>query len=247
MKLIKTKLKAITISLILLMIFSCEKEKNNLNPTVRFVEPNGNLIIEHDTILSIIVEANDEDGNIEKVELLINGSIVKSFDSSPYQYDWYDATLENQGIFSFKAIAYDNDGASGQSEISIEIKDFRTKYLGDFSFKVVTESWMLGQPTTYDTSFYNGVIRRYELIDSENDLYIDDDSDENPNEKITIEFKQNTKITSLLNSDGSLVSKSGYHYGHQGRFTDIDTIVFSIGGLGGLGGGLNYKVEGIRK
>lgn len=232
---------------ILIIIISCEKEKNNQDPTINFIEPDNNLVIEHDTILSIIVEANDEDGVVKKVELLINGTIVKAFDSPPYQYDWHDSKLENEGIYIIKAIAYDDKGASGETELSVEIKDFRTKYLGDFYFKVITESWMLGQPTSYDTSFYNGEIRRYELIDSENDLYTVDDSGENPNEKITIEFKQNTKITSLLNRDGSLISKSGYHYYHQGGFTDIDTIAFTIGGLGGLGGGWNYDIVGIRK
>lgn len=247
MKFIKTTLKSITIGLILLMVFSCEKEKTNLNPTIKFVKPDNKSIIKHDSILSIIVEPIDQDGMIEKVELLINDSIVKSFDSPPYQYDWYDAKLENEGMITFKAIAYDNNGATGQAEISIEIKDFRTKYLGDFSFKVVTESWTLGKPTTYDTSFYDGVIRKYELIDSKNDLYNDNDSDENPNQKVTLEFEQNTKITSLLNNDGGLVSKSGRHYGHRGSFTDMDTIVFRVGGLGGLGYGRNYQVEGIRK
>jgi len=106
---------------------------------------------------------------------------------------------------------------------------------------------MLYQPTTYDTSYYNGVIRRYELSDSKNDLYADDDSGENPNKKITIEFKQDTKITSLLNIDGSLVYRFGYHYSHYGKFTDSDTIIFSVSGLGGLGAGCNYEVKGIRK
>jgi hypothetical protein len=247
MKMTKTAQIIFTTVLSLLIVIGCEKEENKQSPTISFIEPDNNLVIEHDTILSIIVEPYDADGEIKKVELLINGVLIKTFDSPPYQYDWHDAKLENEGTFKFLAIAHNNKGATGQAEVSIEIKDFRTKYLGDFYFKVITESWMLGQPTTYETSFYNGVIRRYELIDSENDLYIDDDSYENPNEKITIEFKQNTKITSLLNTDGSLVSKSGSHYGHQGRFTDIDTIAFSIGGLGGLGGGWNYEVEGIRK
>ena len=175
----KTKKKAliiVSILLSILVIIGCEKEKNNQNPSISFIEPDNSLVIEHDTILSIIVEPYDTDGEIKKVELLINGVVIKTFNSSPYQYDWYDAKLENEGVFTFLAIAYDNKDATGQAEINIEIKDFRTKYLGSFYFKVITESWMLGQPTSYDTSFYNGVIRRYELIDSDNDLYVDDAS-----------------------------------------------------------------------
>jgi hypothetical protein len=247
MRNIKTASIIISTLLSLLITISCEKEKYNQNPTISFIAPDNNLMIEHDTNLTIIVEPYDIDGEIRKVELLINDTVVKSFNSPPYEYNWHGAKLDNEGVHTIKAIAYNDKGATGESELSIEIKDFRTKYLGDFYFKVITESWMLGQPTTYDTSYYNGVIRRFELIDSENDLYIDDDSNENPNEKITIEFKQNTKITSILKEDGSLISKSGYHYYHQGGFTDIDTIIFTIGGLGGLGGGWNYDMVGIRE
>lgn len=247
MKSIKTIFTAILTLLILMILISCEKEKSNQKPTIRFVEPDNNLVIEHDTVLSIIVEPFDEDGEIKKVELFINGTIVKTFNSSPYQYDWHNAKIENIGVYTIKATAFDNKGATGDAEISVEIRDFRIKYLGDFNFRVITKSWIFGQPTTYDTSFYTGVIRKYELTDSENDLYIDDDSDENPDEKITLEFKQNTKITSLINENGILTPKSGYHYYHQGEFTDIDTISFSIGGLGGLGGGWNYEVKGIKK
>ena len=126
--------------------------------------------------------------------------------------------------------------------------DFRLQFTGDFNFRVITEFWEMGQPLKYDTSFYNGVIRKYELVDSESDLYPENDSEEkNPNEKITIEFAPNAKITSLISEDGTLTPKHGYHYFHSGGFENIDTIVFHIGGLGGLGGGWSYDVEGIRK
>lgn len=126
--------------------------------------------------------------------------------------------------------------------------DFRIQYTGDFNFRVITMFWMMGQPTTYDTSFYNGVIRKYELADSESDLYSENDSEEkSPNEKITIEFAPNAKITSLIDEDGTLTPKSGYHYHHEGGFVHADTIKFYVGGFGGLGGGWNYTVLGIRK
>lgn len=224
---------------------SCKKE--NQNPTVRFSEPENNTILEQDTILTIVIDANDPDGDIKKVQLLINGSIADEFDSRPYQFDWHDSTIENEGVYIFRAIAYDDQGATEQTEISVEIKDYRTKYLGDFDFKVIKSSWVFGESITYDTLFYDGEIRKYKLIDSENDLFDSDDSNENPNEKITIEFISTGNITSLLNSDGSLVSKSGYHYYHSGGYSDFDTINFNINGLGGLGSGCDYEVEGVRK
>ncbi len=239
----KTPLLFILLSI--LFVFSCRKD--NIKPSVKFIQPQNNLIITQDTSLTITVDANDIDGDIKKVELFINGILVKEFTSPPYQYEWMDAKLENEGTYIIKAIAYDNNDAINEAKISITIKDFRSKYLGNFYFQTITELWTLGQPTTYDTSFYSGVIRRYELADSDNDLYLNDDSGENPNAKITIEFKPNTKITSLLNEDGNLIPKTGYHYYHQGGFSTTDTIVFSVEGLGGLGGGWNYYVIGIRE
>jgi hypothetical protein len=76
---------------------------------------------------------------------------------------------------------------------------------------------------------------------------MNDDSNENPIEKITIEFMQNSKITTLLKTNGEFTDKYGHHYSHSGKYTHIDTIEFAVRGLGGLGAGLNYNVIGIRK
>jgi len=74
-----------------------------------------------------------------------------------------------------------------------------------------------------------------------------DDIDENPNQKITIEFKENKIITSRLSPEGELIQKSGSHYNHEGHFLNFDNIEFTITGLGGLGYGTNYYVKGVRK
>lgn len=235
------------IILTVLFVISCDKEKSNNNPTIKFIQPDSNLTITHDTILRFVVEPKDIDGNIVKVDFVINGATVQTLYSPPYLFDWNDAKLENVGVFIIDAIAYDNKGDTGVARIQIEINDYRIKYFGNFYFKIITEHWMLGKPNTYDTTFYNGLIRKYVSTDSNDDLYSSDDSNENPIEKITIEFKQNTKITTILTTNGNFADKYGYHYGHSGKFTHIDTIEFTIGGLGGLGGGWNYNVKGIRK
>jgi hypothetical protein len=235
------------IFLTFLVAISCDKEKTNDNPTIKFIQPDSNLIITHDTIIRFVVEPKDIDGDIVKVDFVINGVTKQTIDSPPYQFDWYDAKLDNVGIFIVDAIAYDNKGDTGVARIKIEINDYRIKYFGNFYFTIMTEHWMLGRPNTYDTSIYNGLIRKYLSTDSENDQYSSDDSKENPIDKITIEFKQNTKITTLLRSNGELIGKNGNHYCHNGKYNNIDTIEFAVGCLGGLGAGWNYKVKGIRK
>jgi hypothetical protein len=129
---------------------------------------------------------------------------------------------------------------------SCEKDDSRIQYLGNFRFTISSEKWQLGQPTTNESSVYNGLVRKFKPTDSETDLYPEDDSGENSNEKITIEFMQGGKITTLLTDEGALADKYAAHYHHSGRFTHIDTLVFTVTGLGGLGGGVNFSVKGVR-
>jgi len=84
----------------ILIVFSCMK--NNLKPSIKFISPSNNLIIEQDTVLPIIVDANDLDGDIKKVEILIDGIIVKEFNSRPYKYLWKGSKLENEGVHIIK-------------------------------------------------------------------------------------------------------------------------------------------------
>ena len=229
-----------------LAMASCESEVANQDPVIHFLSPDDNLVITKDTVLHIEVEASDPDGTILKVEMLINDSIISTFSAPPYTFHWQGATIENSGLYTIRGIAYDNFNSQAEDEINIEIRDVRIPYLGKFNFKIIKETWMLGQPTTYDTSFYDGLIRKFIPEDSEHDLCSYDNPDEDPNEKITIEFQEGTKITSILRENGDLVPKGCPHYSHFGGFPGLDTIAFQINGLGGLGGGRNYEVLGIR-
>ena len=245
------KLTSILIFFILFAFSSCDKEivepQINQTPTIKFLEPPNNLIILCDTILPIILEPNDSDGNIKKVDLFINNVKVKTFFNQPYHFNWDEAKIDNIGTFLFKAIVYDDKDSTGVDSININIVDGRIKYLGKYNFKIVKENWIMGTPSVYDTSHFSGVIRKYKLADSENDLFSDDDSGDDPSKKITINFKGSKKITSLISENGNLVSKWGFHYSHSGMFTHLDTIKFKIHGLGGIGGGVNYNILGIRE
>jgi len=131
------------------------------------------------------------------------------------------------------------------NEVGEEV-DYRNSYLGDFNFTVIEEYWLMGEPTVYDTLNYLGIIKEYAAPDSENDFFVEDDSAEDPMRKISIEFLENKHITSEIIIGGELISKSGYHYHHEGTFIGNDTIKFVLSGLGGLGGGINYEIKGIR-
>lgn len=126
------------------------------------------------------------------------------------------------------------------------IFDYRNDFCDEYEFEVRATYWE-GSTTTFDTLFYDGEIRLFEVGDRENDLYSDDDSAEPKEEKVTIQFLADTKITSIIDEEGKLELKSGSHYYHSGGFEDENTIIFGITGLGGMGGGAEYEIIGTRK
>lgn len=118
----------IIVNLCLFMNLGCEKE--NKNPTIKFLQPESNIIINNDTLISIIVEPFDEDGTINRVEFLLNDSIINTLFKPPYTYDWTIETARHFGSNKIKAIAYDNNGAIAEKEITIEVKSFLSKWIG---------------------------------------------------------------------------------------------------------------------
>jgi len=109
------------------------------------------------------------------------------------------------------------------------------------------EHTIFGVSTTYDTIYYDGIIRKFTKLDSKEDLCTWDNNFEDSLNKITIEFMDSSKITSNINSKGELIAMSGSHYHHEGKYVDPSIINFKVLGLGGMSQVWNYEVIGIRK
>jgi hypothetical protein len=134
-----------------------------------------------------------------------------------------------------------------------ELSDYREKYTGDFLFTNVIMSWHLDTDSSgliqivhYDTSEFQGFIRKFEAGDDATDLYPDPDS-LYPDSTVFIQFLEQAAITTLLKPDGTMMPRGGYHYSCSGSFFGTDSVNFSVEGLGGLGAGWNYYVKGSRK
>jgi hypothetical protein len=126
--------------------------------------------------------------------------------------------------------------------------NYRKQYCGNFSFTMIVFNWRMDTGAWYDTVYTEGLVRIYEPDDSESDLYVSDDSDLDKHKRITIAMKdRNPFITPIIDEAGFFSPLSGYHYYHEGLFTDPDHFNFSVIGLGGMGGGCNYYVQGVRK
>ena len=62
---------------------------------------------------TVRVESSDSDDGIARVELFVDGASIGDTSAAPYELDWSAAGL---GEHTLSAIAYDNDGASTESE-----------------------------------------------------------------------------------------------------------------------------------
>jgi hypothetical protein len=127
-----------------------------------------------------------------------------------------------------------------------ESSDYRNKYTGNFTFTVVSEFWQLNQITQYDTLIFDGSVRLYADGDDLKDLS-QMDFTATDSKRVTIEFLQGQIITPEIEESGEFVEAGAYHYHHSGRFVNNDEVEFNVGGLGGLGGGINYYIKGRRR
>ncbi|MEM1327792.1 MAG: Ig-like domain-containing protein, partial [Bacteroidota bacterium] len=90
----------------------------NIPPTVNIDFPvDGGTFTEGDNI-NVTVSASDADGNVTGVELLFDGVSQGTDNTAPYQF-----TLTNvsAGTFTLQAIATDDEGATAQDIISINV------------------------------------------------------------------------------------------------------------------------------
>ncbi|TNJ44972.1 BNR-4 repeat-containing protein [Tamlana fucoidanivorans] len=113
-----------------------EKEYSNVRtitvnatipPEVNFVQPSGDIVLDEGYSLSAEVNATDADGTIEKVELFIDGILIRQEIVAPYE--WGQAGTPNSeelnglsaGTYTLTAIATDNDGLTAESSITLTV------------------------------------------------------------------------------------------------------------------------------
>jgi hypothetical protein len=124
--------------------------------------------------------------------------------------------------------------------------DFRTKYLGEFDFTVIS-NYYGPSGTGIDTNYYSGLIRAYENTDAALNFYLDDENVD-PTTKIVVEISQNLTLSSILTDSGVLVQKSDVYFNQSGSYSGTDTIEISrhVSGAATLDVS-DFTITGIRK
>ncbi|WP_027395475.1 carbohydrate-binding protein [Aquimarina latercula] len=93
----------------------------NIKPEVSVTSPSNGTNFEEGQSVTIKANASDSDGTVSKVEFFVNGSLVGTDTTSPYNIT---TTLNNVGNYTITAKAIDNDEAVSTSvPITITVED----------------------------------------------------------------------------------------------------------------------------
>lgn len=103
---------------------SCKKEEGNTNqpPACTITSPTSGQEFTKGEVITIAVDAADNDGNITEVRFFVDNIGKGSVTSFPFNYNW-NTDNEDIGNHTLKATSFDNSGKSTSDEISIEITD----------------------------------------------------------------------------------------------------------------------------
>lgn len=102
--------------------FSCEKESSeelpNEKPTCSIMTPLDIEKVERNQSTMILVDAQDTDGSISKVEFYINNSKKFTANNNPFSFDWNTTGL-NAGVYNINIIAFDDRNDTTSTEINV--------------------------------------------------------------------------------------------------------------------------------
>ncbi|ALO16598.1 Chitodextrinase precursor [Salinivirga cyanobacteriivorans] len=185
----------------LLIFTACEKDEDdepiteeptNSAPTCTITSPEDGAEFTQGETITIAVEAEDEDNNLEEVRFYVNDVGIGSASSFPYNFDW-DTNEEEPGSFTIKAEAIDELQERTSYEISITLESsitggtltdndgnvYSTVQIGD-------QEWMAEnlKTTTYNdgtsidlvtdnTAWYNNTTGAYCWYDNDQATYAD--------------------------------------------------------------------------
>lgn len=93
----------------------------NLNPWVSMSSPNAYATFETGAAILFKAEAEDADGTIERVNFRVDGELLRSDNSAPYEQVF---TPEEPGVYILQVVAVDNDnGRRSSVDLTILVED----------------------------------------------------------------------------------------------------------------------------
>ena len=94
-------------------------------PSVKILSPDENSDFTEGSNVPVSIYANDNNGDVSKVEVYLNNELIKTFTDAPYNF-----TIEGiaKGNLSIRAEATDNDGNVNKATYNFTVKAIRSAY-----------------------------------------------------------------------------------------------------------------------
>lgn len=129
---------------------------------------------------------------------------------------------------------------------TISYTDFRDAKTGTYEMEVSVYHWQMGTTPYWTEDTILASVTKYDSLHPQ-DCYLNtgpvyDDAGETVY-GMTIQVNSYCYTNCYLRLDDTIRPLADYHYYHTGYFTG-DSLYFNLSGLGGLGGGTNYKLRG---
>jgi hypothetical protein len=110
-------------ALILIVINSCEKdsvtETKNKPPEISILAPRGDTFFKGDSV-TFYFNVSDEDGKIVKVEYFIEGRLINTDVTEPFDYKYF---CDKVGLHNYALRTYDDKGLSADANNSFSVTD----------------------------------------------------------------------------------------------------------------------------
>ncbi|NJL75327.1 MAG: hypothetical protein HC892_10130 [Saprospiraceae bacterium] len=109
---------------------------SNMPPSVAFTAPTNEQVFPVGTNLTVNANASDTDGTIAHVRLFLNNTLVRQDNTAPYSWGTTDAALQNlaAGTYTLKVVATDDDSATTETSITIQVQTINTSQNPTVSF-----------------------------------------------------------------------------------------------------------------
>ena len=140
----------------LFLIIGCEEK--NIPPTCEITSPSNDEIFYVGDLITVSVDAEDEDGIILEVRLYINDVGIASASTFPFNFEW-DTKEVDDGNKIIKVTVKDDKGGSAQDEISIILNPIGeppvAAFTADTTWVIIGESvQFIDQSTNEPTSWF---------------------------------------------------------------------------------------------
>jgi hypothetical protein len=239
-----------TATLGLLFLWGCKKTNPEVidspaQPSITITNPIKNSQMLEDSFLKIQVSHLDSAKKIKKLVFYFDQKYIGSDIYPPFEFVQSNISIAPGMHYVHVEALDENNAILCVDSTAFKSYEIRSKYFGNFNFKI-HETSRGGVTPKIDTLYeYQGVIKEFEYTDYNYNYFWKKWTNTYHKRLLTIYFSKNTNIISEVKENGKIDENMPTHKYQIGQFSDENNLYFEIGS-GGLGGGYDYEVIGTR-